>query len=151
MKKIIYSLLLCSIFNMISADHWEIKKQKTYRLTNQELTEVKTYTKDFASAMIILFSMFYIKNRSRYGFKTSVKQFMQTLITPLFIIPTIGSGLAYTKTFQNLIKNVPFIGSSIACDNNGCTGACNHCKFTKRSLALASGAALFYLWQQFFA
>lgn len=46
------------------------------------------------------------------------------------------AGIVCTKTFQNIVKHVPVIGSCISCENKGCEGLCSNCKLTKITLAI---------------
>ena len=46
------------------------------------------------------------------------------------------AGLVCTKTFYNIARHVPVIGSSVHCSNEDCTGICTQCKLTKIVLSI---------------
>lgn len=46
------------------------------------------------------------------------------------------AGIVCTKTFQDIIKHVPIVGSYVSCKNTECTGICSDCKLTKIALAI---------------
>lgn len=51
-------------------------------------------------------------------------------------IAALVSGVVCTKTFQDIAKRVPVIGSSMTCDNEKCTGICTDCKLTKATVVI---------------
>ncbi|HEX2977635.1 MAG TPA: hypothetical protein VHO47_00730 [Candidatus Babeliales bacterium] len=46
------------------------------------------------------------------------------------------AGITCTRTFQNIARHVPVIGSCITCNNEECKGICDKCKLTKITIAI---------------